>query len=160
VSWPLVDENTYKDEKGVHERGSRDESSLAPLCSIRWVELRRWILGIVLLEIKGRTLPSGYRDSEQARCWRSIVIALHHFSFPCSISSRVGGSSNTVFSSGGRLSSLCLARPLSALRSHHPWCQSWLHRRCTPPSSSRPHLHNGCLGMAHGTNSHWLTPST
>jgi hypothetical protein len=65
VSWPLVDENTYKDEKGVHERGSRDESSLTPLCSIRWVELRHWFLGIVLLEIKGRTLPSEYRDSEQ-----------------------------------------------------------------------------------------------
>jgi hypothetical protein len=28
VSWHLVDENTYKDERRVHERGTRDGSSI------------------------------------------------------------------------------------------------------------------------------------
>jgi hypothetical protein len=54
-----------KMKKGVHERGSGDESSLAALCSMRQVELCYWFLGIILLQIKGRTLPSECRDSEQ-----------------------------------------------------------------------------------------------
>jgi hypothetical protein len=56
MSWHFVDENTYKDEEGVHERGTRDGSSLATLCSTHRVELHHWFLGIVLLEIKGHAL--------------------------------------------------------------------------------------------------------
>jgi hypothetical protein len=55
--WHLVDENTYKDERRVQERGTRDESSLAALCSPRRVEMHHSFPGIVWLEIKGRLLP-------------------------------------------------------------------------------------------------------
>jgi hypothetical protein len=47
-----------KNERGVHEKGPRDGNSLTALCSTNRVELRRWFLGIIPLEIKGRVLPS------------------------------------------------------------------------------------------------------
>jgi hypothetical protein len=59
VSWHLVDEKTYKGERGVGERGTRDGSSLASLCSTHWIELYRWLLGIVPMWVKGCALPFG-----------------------------------------------------------------------------------------------------
>jgi hypothetical protein len=56
--WRFFDENTYKDERGVHERDTRHGSSLTTLCSTRWVELRHQLHGIASLEIKGHAHPS------------------------------------------------------------------------------------------------------
>jgi hypothetical protein len=58
-----------KNERGVHERGTRDGNSLAALCSTRRVELRCWFLGITPLKIKGRALPS-----ESWACWLAFLV--------------------------------------------------------------------------------------
>jgi hypothetical protein len=47
-----------KTKERVHERGSRDGSSLAALCSMCRVGLRHWSLGIIPLEINGHTLQN------------------------------------------------------------------------------------------------------
>jgi hypothetical protein len=39
MSWHLVDDYTFKDEKGVHKRDTRNEISLDALCSTRRGEL-------------------------------------------------------------------------------------------------------------------------
>jgi hypothetical protein len=59
MSRHLADENTYKDERRVHERGTRDGSYLAALCSMHQVELCHWLLGIVPMWVKGHALPFG-----------------------------------------------------------------------------------------------------
>jgi hypothetical protein len=56
-------------KKGVHERGTRDGSSLTDLCSMRQIGLRRWFVGIIPLEIKGRALPS-----ESWACWLAFLV--------------------------------------------------------------------------------------
>jgi hypothetical protein len=67
-----------KVKEGVHERGTRDGSSLAALCSTRWVELRCWFLGIIPPEIKGLALPS-----ESWASWLTFLVAQ-----PCQVDQR------------------------------------------------------------------------
>jgi hypothetical protein len=52
MSWCLVDEKFYKDEKMHVKRKNRDRIPLAVRCSMRWGKLRHWFLGAVLLEVK------------------------------------------------------------------------------------------------------------
>jgi hypothetical protein len=62
-----------KTKEGYMKWGTRDGSPLGALCSTHRVELRHWFLGIILLEIKGQTLPS-----KSWACWLTFLVTQPH----------------------------------------------------------------------------------